>query len=401
MGRAICAVTLAVAFVAVSVFAGGEGAEEAQPVRVPMQPYRTLPAMAVYRAAGEGIQAPVRFRDTYTGSFSVADSLPDLELGGRTYQTAVAFRTGANLVCLVPRSNAQALQAIFGSGGGRQPVIGAGQQLVIEGRLPGGRRLQRYVLVDALSTGRTIRANTRRELRVFLPGKPTAAIIQDTGTEALRFPCSHKEGEMETLKVMVRPVTPEAALSEAAELAGRFEGLDGAKDYGEYDPGTVYRRLREPGTLNVRFRDEIIRVGRRLLPSGLTTVQLPRGDTAVPVRVAYAFETSQHVLCLVPDIWPTLVQQANRLLPGETVRVQGTTLGDAEAVVVDYMDFPLEWELAGETAAWWVTLQLGEDGSRRMFWDVGSYAFPEMRCQYAPGFEPVQAIMAQYRLVRR
>jgi hypothetical protein len=394
-------VTLAVAFVAVSVFAGGEGAEEAQPVRVPMQPYRTLPAMAVYRAAGEGIQAPVRFRDTYSGSFSVADSLPDLDLGGRTYQTAVAFRTGANLICLVPRSNAEALRVIFGSGGAQRPVVGAGQQLVIEGRLPGGRRLQRYVLVDALSTGRTIRANTRRELRVSLPGKQTAALIQDPGTQTLRFPCSHQEGQMEALEVTVNPMSAQAALVAAAELAGQFHGLDGAKVYGDYGPGTVYRNLRDPGVLNVRFTDDVIRVGRRLVPSGLRSVRLPVGNRTVRVPIAYAFETSQHLLCLVPDVWPTLVQQANRLLSGEVVRVQGSTLADAEAVVVDYMDFPLEWEIAGESSNWWVTLQLGEEGSRRVFWDVGSYAFPEMRCRYAQGYEPIRAVMAQYRLVQR
>ncbi len=403
MRRSMRAVTLAVAVVAVSVsvFAAEETGEKPQPVKVPIPPYRTLSARDAYRAAARGIQAPVRFRDTFREAFTVPTSLRQIELGGRTYLVTVAFRTSTDLVCLVPRSSLQALRVLFGPAGGPNIALGTGQQLVVEGRLLGERRGQKYVMVDAISTGSTIRTSTRRELRVYLPGKPTPAVLTGTGTETLRFPCTHKEDQMEALTVRVEPKSPADAAAAAARLAGEMEGLGGPKSYGDYEPGTVYQRARERRRWNVQFTDRIIRIRRGAdLPSGLAAVRLPRGNRTVRVPVAYAFETSQHVQCLVPNVWPTMVQQAERVLVGETVRVLGSTLPDAEAVVVDYMGFPLEGELTGRTGTWWVTLELGEDGARRAFWDVGRYAFPDLPCQYARGFEPVRVVMEEYRLLQ-
>ncbi len=103
----------------------------------------------------------------------------------------------------------------------------------------------------------------------------------------------------------------------------------------------------------------------------------------------------------MPATFQTVYLQATRLLPGERVRVRGTTVGPRGArncVLVDFLAPMAPEGMEQEMAAWWVTLQLGESGSLRFVWDYGYYIFPDLPCQYAAGrTEPVTLWVTRVR----
>ncbi len=406
------ALVLAAVFAWAPAYCRGAGDEQAEKpvtkVKVTAKQYKAVRPLDVYRAVIQGTRADVRFRDAFeAGRFP--PGLRRAELDDREYRIALEFRTASNLSCLVPESSTDAIRRLLGLSsqqplteqalGGRW-VVRPGQQMTVEGTILGTRGTGRYILVDYVALGARVARSTRREVQILLPGRGEPAVFGGAGFEKLQFPCSRAQDKTEELQVLIQEMTPEAALTQAARLAGTAEGLPGElKTYGEYEAGTVYQHAGADRAVNVDFTDEIVTVLSIPLPSSLRTAPSRRGERVVQLPVTHAFETAGRVTCLVPGMWPTLGVQAERLIPGETVRIRGTTLGARGArnrVLVDYLAFPAGDETETRGKSLWVAVWLGEKGPRAEMWDYGIYA-QELPCQHVPGrYEPISVWIREY-----
>ncbi|MGD2173769.1 MAG: hypothetical protein PVJ27_00055 [Candidatus Brocadiaceae bacterium] len=407
-----------VAFAAVVTAALSVAAQEETPegreVKVPVKQYKALAPADVYRAAIESRQANVRFRDAFVQMVDVPPQAQQIELGGYTHSIIFGFRTEGDLICAVPSSGPNVVRTFFGIPQDRaipagvlqaQPVLNAGQQMTVEGTVVGTFAGQKYVLVDAVYLGAVRMPRTSRELHLFLPGKPEAEVVTGPGTQTFEFPCSHAEGETEALTVTVQALRAEEVAAQVANLIGQIEGLSaGAKTYGQYSAGTVYRHAGADNRINVDFTDRVGDVLSPPLPQDLATAPTLRRGMPTQVQIERAFGTVSRVTCLVPATWPTLRYQAARLLPGERLRIRGTTIGPRGArncVLVDYIGFPDEQEARGDAQTWWVRLQAGEQERGPAIWDYGLYSFSDLPCRHAPGrFESVRVLLSEFRTIQ-
>ena len=283
-------------------------------------------------------------------------------------------------------------------------AINRGQQLTVEGALAGTGAGQKLVLVDSVLAYGGQAAELRREAQLFWPGAAEALVIAEPGATTIPVPCTAQEGRAVSVKVTVQSMTPEALLDHLAVAMAALEGRPGArKAYGQYDAETTYRHAAADNRVNVDFTDTVLGVFGAQLPRDLVTVPVLRNGTVVRMQTGYAFEVASHVACLVPADMPTPVARAASAIPGERVRIRGTTVGRQggySVVAVDQVNFPEQDEEAGEEGVWLVRLEW--PGTRpREFWDYGLYRLIDLPCQSVPGrFETLQLMVGEFRIYK-
>jgi hypothetical protein len=395
---------------------GVAGAQEEEAavelVKVPVKRHKVLAAPDVYRAAIENRQVDVRFEDTFQGRTAVPDAVAQATVAGVDYYVVAAFRTGADLVCLVPSTAEQALRALFGLGedwpltadvlDGRM-VLNRGQRITVEGTVAGTAVAEKFVLADAVLLDGDDRAPIQTELLVFQPGSTEPDIIAEPDRYILAYPCTNEEGEVFEVGVTVRAMSNEALLAELARVAASYEGMANArKDYGVYAPGVVYRYVRDGEQISVDFTDRVARVIGYEVPEAIAAAPALRAGMAVRVPVGFAFETAGGVTVLVPADRPTLMTRAANVLTSEQVRVRGTVIGPRGAyqtLLADYIGFPAQEAAPGGDQNWVVTVEW-PGAEPRIFWDYGLYLITDLPCQYVEGrFEALQLWLRQFRLV--
>ena len=391
---------------------GAQGAAEApQVVKVLVKQYKTLSAANVYRAALAGAQANVRFGDAFGSRTVVPDALRRVELEGRAFLPVLAFRTQGDLVCLVARSNMSALRSLLGlpedwplsdTALGQALALNRGQRITVEGTVVGEVVGDKYVLADAVWTGEKPEADVQRELHLSWGNSGVTQTVTKPGAQVLQFPCSYKADESESMKVVVTEVDGPTLLAQLARIAAVQEGIRAAvKEYGQYQPEDVYRSAGDEGGVNVDFVDTVATVRRERLPEALSTVPALRAGRPVDLPVSQAFDTGSRITCLVPVTARNLSAQVVSALPGEKVRVRGTTVGRrgaANCVLVDYMGF-LTGEETEPKATWLVSIDYVRVGTMT-FWDYGFYAMPDLPCQHVAGrYEVLRLLLGDFRTV--
>ncbi len=422
MRRPVRAAILSAACGAALAF-GTVAAQEAPTVAIIKErakQYKVLAPADVYRLARDSVQANVRFRDAFGGGTAIPGTVRQVTLANVKYTVAAAFRTQGDIVCLLPfppagmpGPNDDALRMLFGlserwpltPGAVSGPMtLSEGQKLTIEGTIAGIAAGEKYLLVDALILGDGPGPRRVRELQVFwLPRRPPQ-VLAGPGTYELTFPCTHVEGQKEQASVRIDEVTPDAGRGELALRTGQREGrFAGAKIYGEYDAGVVYRHADNSNPINVDFNDLVTRVPGASLPREVSTAPGFRNGVAGAIPIRLAFSTQAGLTCLVPAGMPTLIGRASTLLPGEVVRVRGTITGRAgqfATVLVDYLGFPAQEKEAGDDGDVWVVTVTWPGSAPRVFWDYGAYEVVGLPCRHAEGrFETMQVILGEFTMI--
>ncbi|KPK62623.1 MAG: hypothetical protein AMK73_05885, partial [Planctomycetes bacterium SM23_32] len=314
---AIPAAVLAIALTGVVAAQQEDAAEAVQVVKVPVpvKSYKTLDAADVYRAAIDGRQADVRFRDAFEGRATVPEAVRRLTVRGVEYFAVAAFRTQSELVCLVPGDAEQALRALFGVPEdwpltpevlSTRMALNADQQLTVEGTVAGTALGEKYVLADAVLLDGDPRPPVQRDLLVFPPGAAEPDIISEPGRYTLTYPCSYVPQENFDVTVSVRAMGADTLMAELARVAAAYEGMANArKDYGIYAAGVVYRYARDSRGINVDFTDAVSQVIGYSVPADIATAPALRAGQLVRVPVGHAFGTTSGVTCLIPADRPT------------------------------------------------------------------------------------------------
>lgn len=411
---AVLAALLACSSAGVMVLAGEEAPAAAAPalktVEVQVKQYRDVDADSVYQAAQTGFRVDVRFKDTFVARIAVPRGLEQVSLGPISYPIALAFGTRTDLICLVPGSNLATLGQLLGVPSdvllgpadlARPLVLNQGQQVTIEGTVLGTVRGQKYVLVESVIAGLGALPPARREVHLFWPSQAEPRIITEPGKQTFEFPCTRAAGKTDKLTVTVDELTPGQLDTQLAALEGMLEGISGGrKVYGQYDPRTVYRYAGAGQVIDVDFTDQVQNI-LEPPPRSLASAPAIRMGFPGPVPIVRAFEMAGRPTILIPDTWPTVLQQSGTLIPGETVRVLGTTVGRRDAyscVLVDFLLFPAQAGGADAEKPWWVSIQW--EGVKQSFavWDYGQYTLAALPCQNAPGqFEMLNVLVSQFR----
>jgi len=414
MKRAMCAAVLAIMMGAVGTAAAQEAdAPLMGEIKVPVRRYKTLPPAAVYRAALRDVRADVRFRDAFAGRADVPSSLARVRVRGADHLVVAAFRTQGDLLCLVPSASGEALRNLFRLPPNlpitaavleRRMAVNRGQQIIVEGALAGTGAGSKLVLVDSVLAYGSQAPRTRRELHVRWPGAAEPLVIAEPGTTTVAVPCTAQEGQSASIKITVQAMAPEALLAELARATAELEGRPGMrKAYGQYAAGEVYRHAAGDNRVNVDFEDSVLGTVGAELPRELSTVAVLRRGAVVPVPTGYAFQAGSHVACLVPADMPTPMARAASAIPGERVRILGTTvgrMGGHAVVAVDHLSFPDQEAVAGREDVWLVTLEWPGTQPRK-FWDYGLYGLVDLPCQSVPNrFEALQLLLAEFRTVK-
>jgi hypothetical protein len=394
-----------------------QGAEEkAAPtkvlIKVPVRRYKELAPADVYRAALEGVQADVRFRDAFAGRTLVPAALAQFSVGGTAYAAAAAFRTQGDLVCLVPTSSTEALRTLFGVPA-EWPLTSAvlngpmalvnGQQFTVEGRVFGVAGGDKCFAVESLLPAGQLAQPVQEEVRIWWPGQPKASVVSSPGPFEFTFPCTNVAGKGETVKGSVVVLTPDAVRDELAKAAAAREGQPGqSKLYGVFAAGEVYRRAADGVQANVDFTDYVSQAPGFNVDAGLASVPALRQGARVPVRTGFALRTAADLTCLVPADLPALIARAASGLPGEQVRIRGTVVGRVagrSVVLVDYIGFPAQEQTAAGRQSWEVVLEW-PDVPTKTFWDPGLYDVVDLPCRNAAGqFERVVVEIVEFRTV--
>lgn len=394
--------------------AGEQEAEEptAREIKVQVKQYTTLGPWEVYAAARDNREADVQFEDTFEERTSVPDRVRSLRLGGRSYRVVVSFRTGAGLVCLVPTRSADTLKSLLGVSRDRTLTMGAlnrslvlnpGQTITVQGTILGTSGGSKYVLADTVATGEVQPPPAHREVHLFWPTRPEPRIITETGSHSFEFPCSHAEGQTATVDVEVQQMGVDRLAAEVSRRTAELEGLGrGSKSYGEYTADRIYRYAAAGDSIEVDFTDTLRSVLARPLPSSLASAPAYRFGRLGQIRVARVLETSNHIMLLIPDTWPTIRQQTADAVPGEQVRVRGTVVrprGPYRRVLVDWVWFPGR-RAGGDQGVWWVALQWPNARQPLVFWDDGRYTASGLPCQNVSGrSESMQVLISRFRRI--
>jgi hypothetical protein len=343
----------------------------------------------------------------------IADAVGRLVVGGTEYVPAVAFRTAAGLVCLVPYSSPDALRALFGLPpdwpatpavlGGRM-VLNPGQEITVEGTVVGPAVGEKHVLVDSVMLTATERTPTHRELQILGPGMTQPKTIAKPGTTTLNFPCTHGPGTTADVKITVEALRSPELRDALARKTALLEGLQvGLKPYGQYSGGVAYRYATQSQPVNVDYTDQVRTIFGPNLPPELRTAPTQRGGLPVSIPIGFAFSTLNGVTCLVPADQPTLMGRAASALPGEAVRVRGTTLGllgGNAGVLVDYVGFPAQEAAAADGESWLVTVEW-QGAPPKVLWDYGLYEMRDLPCRDTPGqFETLGVLLGEFKLVK-
>jgi hypothetical protein len=413
MERAMRAAVLAFVLVAVGTAAAQEAAAPVTgEIKVQVRPYKNLTPAAVYQAALGGVRADVSFRDAFAGRIDVPRVLGTVRVRDADYAIVAAFRTEGGLLCLIPASSSEALRNLFRLAP-NQPLtpavlngpmaVNAGQQVTVEGALAGTGAGQKLVLVDSVLAYGAQAPETRREVQILWEGAEKPFVITEPGTTTVPVPCTAEKGRTVNVTVTVQAMTPDALRDHLAITMAAREGQPGAqKAYGQYDAETVYRHASANNPVNVDFTDTMLGVFGAQLPRALATVPVLRNGALVRMQTGYGFEVASHLACLVPVDLPTPVARASSAIPGERIRIRGTTVGRQgtySVVSVDQVSFP-DQEAAGKADVWLVKLEW--PGTRvREFWDDGLYRLIDLPCQSTPGrFETLQVLVGDFRIYK-
>ncbi len=388
---------------------GAAAAPEMRTIKVQAKLYRDVSADSVYQAALMGIQADVRFQDTFDARVGVPSGMGRITIGPTDYLIVLAFHTRTDLICLVPASNPAEIAGLLGLPGNvpltpaalsLPMALNAGQQITIEGTVLGTVRGQRYVLADSVNTGMPNRTPADREVHLFWPSQPEPRIITQPGQQTYEFPCTHAKGKTDTVTVTVQAMTPDQLNARLAALQGQLEtGTDANKVYGQYSPRTVYGYAGGTRSINVDFTDQVLRV-LDPAPRELVRATSLRLGLAAQLPIVRAFVMAGGPTILIPDTWPTVLQESAKMIPGEIVRVHGTTMGVRgmyNCVLVDYLTFPEQGETEQDSAPWWVSIQWKGIEQPYAFWDYGQYPLT-LPCQNVPGkFETLTVLDSRFR----
>ena len=356
---------------------GGEGK------RVVVKRYVELSADAVYAAARDGARAQVRFSDSFDRPVSVPASLRRIVVDDVRYTAALAFRTEANLYCIVSSDNEE--------GGRKAKALSKGQKITIEGSILGAVGLGKYVFVDMILTGSEKRSKIENELLLRWPGTPPQR-ISSPGVYQLSLPCNHVEGEVVEVRLEVARKDPEAFRKELRERLG--EQAREPRTYERFEAASVYRLAARGRQADVRFEDLFKRVAtaERLLREAVVK---GRGRFGI----GYAFDTYSGLTCLIPLGSREQLEKARLSLPDQRLAIEGTVVGKLGAyycVLVDEIEFPdLEGKLE-KADIWEIRVFWGEETPKR-FHVPGSYLL-NVPCQYAEGM--VEQIALELREVR-
>jgi len=381
-------------------------------IKVQVKRYKDLNVDAVYQAALRGIRVDVRFTDTFDRRLPVPRGMERVDVGAASYLTALAFRTGTELICLVPGANLATLGKLLGIPQGvpigpaalELPLIlNPGQEITIEGTILGTVGGFKYVLVDAVNLGAFPPVPSQREVHLFWPTQAEPRIITEPGSWTFQFPCTHAEGETDSVSVVVQELSARQLDAQLASLQAQLEGLPGGrKVYGKYTPRVVYRYAGDGEVIDVDFTDQVQDVVDPLPPE-LASAPAIVGGVQVQVPIVRAFEMVNRPTILVPNSWPTLVQQAAGVVPGETVRVRGTVIGPRgvyNCVLVDFLSFPeqREEEETEDGKAWWVRVEWPGIERPFVYWDYGQYSLGGLPCQNVEGrVESLNVLVSRFR----
>ncbi len=385
---------------------------EAETVKVQAKQYKEIAPQYVYQAARENIQADVRFTDTYAERTVVPEGAQRVELGARLYFNVAAFRTGAELVCLLPLSAQEGLRTLLGISADREltpqalnePVaLNRGQVISVEGTVLGTSAGTKYVVVDRMAPGELGPAEVRREVHLFWPTRAEPRIVTQTGASTFEFPCTHEDGAVDVVDISVETVTQSQLDARLAQRQSEREGrTEGRKTYGQYPAETVYRYAQEANPLNVDFSDTVARVVAAPLPRALQAADTFREGRPAQVPIATALRTESRTMVLIPQTWPTVIEQARAAVAGEPVRVRGTVIGPIgpyNCVLADSLTFP--GRRSAQDGYWWVELDWAGMEVSPFFWDYGQYTLDYLPCQNVNGRrETLRVLISEFSQVR-
>lgn len=364
---------------------GGEQPEQKEPEdeavrRMEVKRYLGLTPDVVAKAILRGVQRNVRFNDTFEEAASPSRAVQRVRMGGRTYRIGVMFRTGNDIICLVPREQQDTIQKL-----GPPNPMRTGQRITVEGTTLQRVGGMRTLLVDRVLTGHEQESVIEHELRIGWPGyrgvEPRT--ITEPGEHIVEFPCRYDQEETESIRVVVEQRDREqflAQLEEEGEAEEEdTEGEEEEKRYDRYDPSAVYKHIMRGNVLNVQF-EEMVRGNPPRTPDRL---RLPNGRN---LRIGTAFDTYTGITCLIRQSDEDLVDLAERVVPGQSVIVWGTTLPSRRSykpMVVDKLELPGTTRPGQSPHVWVVKLHWGEETPVR-FYQVGSYGltFP---CRHVEG----------------
>jgi hypothetical protein len=386
------------------------GATLPKTIKVQVKLYRDLDADSVYQAALNGIQVDVRFRDTFDTRLAVPRGMERVDLGPASYLTALAFRTRTDLLCLVPGSNLATVAQLLGIPANvpigpaaldLPLVLNPGQQIDIEGTVIGTIRGQKYVLVDSVNAGMAPQVPAHQEVHLFWPALPDPRIITEPGQQTFEFPCTHEKGKTDSVTVTVKALTAAQLDAQLASMQGALEsGVNVGKAYGQYSTRTVYGYAGSSQSINVDFTGQVQNV-LDPPPALLGAATALRLGYAVQVPTVRAFVISGGPTVLIPDTWPTVLQESATVVPGESVRVRGTVIGPRGAyncVLADFLSFPAQRDEGGDATPWWVSVEWQDLKQTFAFWDYGQYPLTGLPCQNVAGqFEALSVLASRFR----
>jgi hypothetical protein len=408
---AVLALTLSLSPVAGAEVEPADKPQE-ETIKVALKRYKVLAPEYVYKAAADGVQADVYFRDGFAGPAVVPEAMRVVTAGEQRYRVVLAFRTQSRLICLVPSSAEDLLRRLLGlpqdwpltSAELRRPLVPKeGQQLRVEGTIAGTAVGERYVLVDEVGLGEGRMRGGQREVQLFWQGLPEPCVVSEPGTKRFELPCHHVQDAKANVTVTVRSLSREELINEMAVRAARLEVPPGkpavARTYGQFTPAAAYQHAGGDERLALDFVDAVNRTVE--VEEDISTVTAVRYGREARIRIGAAFRTAAQITCLVPADMGTAVAQVGRMLPGENVRVRGTAaglVGARKCVVVEYLGFP-DQELADfYSRPWMVTVDWPSRRPRTIsIWDFGQYDVPGLPCLHQPGRrEAIRIVLRQY-----
>lgn len=364
--------------------AEGEQPEEKSVRRMEVKRYVGVSPRLVSKAITRGLNRDVRFTDTYEGVRRPPQNLRRVTLDGEKYQIAAMVSMGRNLYCLVPEDQEETLSQIRQSG-----AISEGQKITIEATTLGMAAPGGVLLLDRMIVGEEGESSIDHELVLHWPNAQGVDPIRITepGEHSVSFPCRYERGEEEIIRLIVRKEDREEFLAkieeesgddteEESEAEGQDDGEVEEKEYREFNARGVYDQIRQNNRLDVQFEDKV----KGSPPRVANRIRLPNGRR---VRIGTAFDTHIGVTCLIPARKEKMVELVEQAIPGQEVKIWGTTLPsqrEYRPMLVDKLDLPGTTEPQTKSNVWDVTL-LWDDIDSVRFYKLGNYklTFP---CQH-------------------
>jgi len=361
--------------------------------RVVVKRYTELAGDNLLRAVKESWREDVRFQSSFDSRLPrLARNLRRIELGGRSRGIAAAFMTENQLCCLIAQGDQETVRRVAG--------LTRGQIITVEGVVAGPIGLRNCILVDRVLTGEEAKPTIEHELVLGWPGvkgvKPQ--LMVKPGEYAVEFPCAWQKDAVERFTVIVEQKRADAFKEELRQR--EKEGDEGDKEppekqYVTFEPRAVYGLAKASSREKVRFVDGFVSGN---VPESRALRSLPRGRLR-PLRIGYVFDTKRGLTCAVPASSPLLVERALRIVPGQSITIEGMVYGPRDGfrvVLVDNIEFP-GVKGKSETADIWVVRVIWPGERPKLFYEIGTYRVA-LPCQFVEGRK--ERLIAELREVR-